>query len=109
MSVSNSLSSHYLCVCLCGRLAEANLQGIVRDIAELYNTEGRRLVAQLVAATILAAVSEGPRASEQFAAVAATFVSGLTAVARAQDIAARFLEQLVTKLEQVQSEGHTRA
>ncbi len=47
------------------------------------------------------AVSEGPRASEQFAAITATFVAGLSSEARAQDIAARFLEQLATKLEVV--------
>jgi hypothetical protein len=46
-------------------------------------------------------VAEGPRATEQFAAVVAVFVAGLTASARAQDISARFLEQLVGRLEKV--------
>ncbi len=32
------------------RLAEANLQGIVRDILGLYETEGRRAVAEAVSA-----------------------------------------------------------
>lgn len=48
-------------------------------------------------------MAEGPRATEQFAAVVAVFVAGLTATARAQDISARFLEQLVMRLEQVRS------
>jgi hypothetical protein len=46
-------------------------------------------------------VAEGPRATEQFAAVVAVFVAGLTATARAQDVSARFLEQLVKRLQQV--------
>lgn len=52
-------------------------------------------------AGLLAAVAEGPRATEQFAAVVAVFVAALTASARAQDISARFLEQLVGRLQQV--------
>jgi hypothetical protein len=50
---------------------------------------------------LLGAVAEGPRATEQFAAVVAVFVAGLTATARAQDVSARFLEQLVKRLQQV--------
>jgi nucleolar MIF4G domain-containing protein 1 len=83
------------------RLAESNLQAICRDILTLYETEGRRLVADAVSAGLLAAVAEGPRATEQFAAVAAVFVGGMAACARAQDISARFLEMLVARLQQV--------
>jgi hypothetical protein len=32
------------------RLAEANLQGIIRDILGMYETEGRRAVAEAVSA-----------------------------------------------------------
>ena len=87
------------------RLAEANLQPISRDILLLYESEGRRAVADAVSAGLLAAVAEGPRATEQFAAVAAVFVSALAAAARAQDISARFLEMLVARLEQVCGDG----
>jgi hypothetical protein len=52
---------------------------------------------------LLAAVAEGPRATEQFAAVVAVFVAGLAATARAQDISARFLELLAARLEQVRA------
>jgi hypothetical protein len=83
------------------RLAESNLQAICRDILALYETEGRRLIADAVAAGLLAAVAEGPRATEQFAAVAAVFVGGLAAGARAQDVSARFLEMLAVRLQQV--------
>jgi len=85
------------------RLAEANLQPISRDILLLYESEGRRAVADAVSAGLLAAAAEGPRATEQFAAVAAVCVSALAAAARAQDISARFLELLVARLEQVGS------
>lgn len=54
-------------------------------------------------AGLLSAVAEGPRATEQFAAVVAVFVAALAASARAQDISARFLEQLVARLEQVRT------
>lgn len=46
------------------------------------------------------ALASGPRASEQFAAVAAAFVAGLAAAARAQDVAAAFLERLAARLEE---------
>lgn len=83
------------------RLAESNLQPICREVLTLYETEGRRQVADAVAAGLLAAVAEGPRATEQFAAVVAVFVGGMAATARAQDISASFLEMLVARLEQV--------
>ena len=89
-------------ICLLHRLAESNLQPICQDIISLYNSEGRRAVADAVSTGLLAAVAEGPRATEQFACVAAVFVAGLTATARAQDISARFLEMLVARLQQVQ-------
>jgi len=85
----------------CRRSAEANLQPICRDILSVYGAEGRRAVADAVSAGLLAAVAEGPRATEQFAAVAAVFVTALAATARAQDVSARFLEMLAARLEQV--------
>lgn len=59
------------------RLAESNLQGVVRDVAALYADHGRRAVASSVARSMMSAVAEGPRASEQFAAVAAAFIAGV--------------------------------
>lgn len=60
---------HRLCcgVCCAHRLAEANLQGIVRDIIGLYETEGRRAVAE--------AVSEGEH-SLSFLRGGVTWVGG---------------------------------
>ena len=45
------------------------------------------------------ACAEGPRATEQFAAVAAAFVSGLCGSAKAQDLAANFVAALAARLE----------
>lgn len=56
---------------------------------------------QAVCRGLLTAVSEGPRATEAFAAVAAVFVSGLTALAKAQDIGARFVEMAAQLMEKV--------
>lgn len=84
---------------LLNRLAEANMQGIAKDVVQLYSEAGRRRISDIVAAQILSACSEGPRASEQFTAVAAAFVSAVCALARAQDMAAAFLAALAERLE----------
>ncbi|GBF89357.1 hypothetical protein Rsub_02235 [Raphidocelis subcapitata] len=90
---------------LLNRLAESNLQGVVRDVAALYSSHGRRAVAAAVAERLVGAAEEGPRASEQFAAVAAAFIAGLAATARAQDVAALFLERLAAALERAYAAG----
>ena len=45
----------------------------------------------------LQAASEGPRATEQFAAIAAAFVSSLAATCRSQEMAASFLAELADR------------
>ncbi|EFJ47843.1 hypothetical protein VOLCADRAFT_91452 [Volvox carteri f. nagariensis] len=94
---------------LINRLAEANLQAISRDVAELYRTQGRRLVSEAVAAQILGAAESGPRASEQFAAVAAAFVAAIAAQTEAQDLAAGFLAALAERLEGARGSGDSLA
>ena len=73
---------------------------MTRDVAELYASHGRRAVAAFCSRSLVDALASGPRASEQFAAVAAAFVAGLAAAARAQDVAAAFLERLAARLEE---------
>ncbi|GLI60135.1 hypothetical protein VaNZ11_002206 [Volvox africanus] len=94
---------------LINRLAEANLQSISREVAELYSTQGRRLVSEAVAMQILGAAESGPRASEQFAAVAAAFVTAVAAQAEAQDLAAGFLAELAQRMEAARSSGDSLA
>ncbi|KXZ45420.1 hypothetical protein GPECTOR_55g326 [Gonium pectorale] len=94
---------------LVNRLAESNLQPIAREVAELYGSHGRRLVSEAVAAQILGAAETGPRASEQFAAVAAAFVTAVAALAEAADLAAAFLAQLAERLEAARGAGDSLA
>ncbi|GAX86627.1 hypothetical protein CEUSTIGMA_g14035.t1, partial [Chlamydomonas eustigma] len=85
---------------LLNRLAESNVQSIVRDVVGLYASEGRRLVTSVVVQQILCAASEGPRATEQFAAIAAAFVSSLAAGCQSQEMGASFLAELADKMEE---------
>ncbi|KAI7835645.1 hypothetical protein COHA_010459 [Chlorella ohadii] len=90
---------------LLNRLAEANIQGIVGDLAALYNEEGRRLVSDAVCAELIAAAAEGPRASDRFAAVTATAVAGLAGSVRTAEIVANFLDRLGARLEAAVAAG----
>ncbi|GAB4822711.1 hypothetical protein N2152v2_009757 [Parachlorella kessleri] len=94
---------------LLNRLAEANIKGIVGDLAALYEEEGRRLVSDAVCAELLAAAAEGPRASDRFAAVTAAAVAGLAAAAHNSEIVANFLDRLAARLEAASAEGDSLA
>jgi nucleolar MIF4G domain-containing protein 1 len=83
---------------LLNRLAESNLQPLVTECASLHETN-RRVVASAVVRGLLSAAAGGPRASAAFACVAACFVAGLAAQARAQDVGAAFLEALAQRLD----------
>ncbi|KAL4421444.1 hypothetical protein ABPG75_010735 [Micractinium tetrahymenae] len=92
---------------LLNRLAEANIQGIVSDLAALYQAEGRRLVSDAVCAELIAAAAEGPRASDRFAAVTAAAVAGLAGSVRAAEVLANFLSRLGARLEAAAGGGDT--
>lgn len=63
------------------------------ELAELYEQEGRRLISDSVCGELVAAVAEGPRATDRFAAVSAAAVAGLAGTARAAEIVANFLDR----------------
>lgn len=88
---------------LLNRLAESNMQGIAAQVVDLMDQDGRRVVSDNVTAELLSAVTEGPRASDAFAAVATAFIFGVSALANAQEVAARFLEALAVDLEVARS------
>ncbi|CAG9459980.1 unnamed protein product [Pedinophyceae sp. YPF-701] len=90
---------------LLNRLAEANMQGIVADVAGVYSEAGRGTVSRLVGEELVAAVSEGPRATDQFAATAAAFVAGFAAMAQSQEVAASFMARVARRLEEAVAEG----
>ena len=85
---------------LLNRLAETNLQGIVAELAALYESEGRSSVGKIVANELLASVAEGPRATERFAAATAACIAGLASSVRASDVIAVFLDALGARLEE---------
>eukprot|EP00887_Chlorella_sp_A99_P005712 scaffold1.g5712.t1 len=89
---------------LLNRIAESNLQGIVGQLAELYQEE-RRAVSDAVCAELLAAAAEGPRASEAFAAVAAAAVGGLAAAVGAPEVVANFVDRMGARIEAAVAAG----
>ncbi|KAJ9511491.1 hypothetical protein QJQ45_029845, partial [Haematococcus lacustris] len=84
---------------LMNRLAESKLAGIVKEVAALYASEGRRAVGHTVTRLLLDAATEGPRASAAFASVAAAFIAGCAGSCRAPELAAAFMEGLALRLE----------
>lgn len=75
------------------RCAAPPLPSPGRDLAALYEEEGRRLVSDAACGELLAAAAEGPRASDRFAAVAAAALAGLAASAGSAEIIANFLDR----------------
>ncbi|KAF5840219.1 hypothetical protein DUNSADRAFT_17436 [Dunaliella salina] len=84
---------------LLNRLAEANMSGVAKDMAALYEEHGRRAVGSVVVSQLTQAAARGPRATEQFAATAAAFVAALAVLARAPELVASFLETCAQDLE----------
>lgn len=90
---------------LLNRLAEANLPGIAAEVAQLMTDEGRLAVTQAIFDELLSAAAEGPRATDAFAAVAAACVAGVGALANTQEVGARFMAALATRLEGARGRG----
>ena len=91
---------------LLNRLAETNMQGIIEELVELYQSEGRSFVSKTIASELLSAVAEGPRATEQFAAVTASSIAGIAISAKAADVTAVFLDALASKLDEAVNSGN---
>lgn len=72
---------------------------LCRQISSLYQNEGRSLVSSTVASELVSASAEGPRATQQFAAVAAALISGLAGLNKSQEIVASFLSKVAEALE----------
>ena len=72
-------------------------------MAELYQNEGRSVVSATVASELLTAATEGPRASDRFAAVAAAAVSGLAGLTDSPGVIATFTEKIALALEKAMS------
>ncbi|CAA0818758.1 MIF4G domain-containing protein / MA3 domain-containing protein [Striga hermonthica] len=63
---------------LLNRLSETNVESITGQVSSLYNSVGRSLGSQIVSEEVVASCSGGPRGNEQYAAIFAAFVSGMT-------------------------------
>ena len=84
---------------LLNRLSESNIQGIVAELGNLYEFEGRRLVSDAVCDEFLSTAAEGPRATKRFAGIVAATIAGIAAASRAQELIANFLNKLAVRLE----------
>ncbi|XP_057842704.2 uncharacterized protein LOC131052122 [Cryptomeria japonica] len=84
---------------LLNRLSECNVESVAAEISSVFQSHGRSLVAQIVAAEVVASCSKGPRGNEQYAAVFAAFVSGIAASV-GMDFGAKLFASLATSFEE---------
>ncbi|XP_078430846.1 MIF4G domain-containing protein / MA3 domain-containing protein [Wolffia australiana] len=63
---------------LLNRLSESNIEAITHSIAEIYQSTRRSISCQVLCEEVLSSCSQGPRGNEQYAAVFAAFVAGMT-------------------------------
>ena len=84
---------------LVNRMTEANMEGIVSDLCTMYVNEGRSYVSRALSHELVSASSQGPRASEKFAIVAAACIASLGAEAESPEVIATFLSRLGKDLE----------
>ena len=93
---------------LMNRMGEANVAGIVNDVAELAQKFPRLEVCDAATKEIIIALTEGPRASDQYSAAVACFVAGL-AGSIGPEAGARFASAICVKLEQEQMDSKARS
>ncbi|KAJ7537538.1 hypothetical protein O6H91_11G010400 [Diphasiastrum complanatum] len=84
---------------LLNRLSEVNVESITSDVSDAIQAHGRRLVGQIVTTEIMGACCRGPRGNEQYAAVFAAFVAGITSLV-GMDFGANFVAALASSLEE---------
>ncbi|KAL6521246.1 hypothetical protein OROGR_017815 [Orobanche gracilis] len=63
---------------LLNRLSETNVESITGEISNLFPSVGRTVGSQIVCEEVVASCSGGPRGNEQYAAIFAAFVAGMT-------------------------------
>jgi len=93
---------------LMNRMGEANVAGIVNDVAELAQKFPRLEVCDAATKEIMIALTEGPRASDQYSAAVAGFVAGI-AGSIGPEAGARFASAICVKLEQEQMDSKARS
>ena len=93
---------------LMNRMGESNVASIASEIAALSSRLPRRAVGDAATDEIVKALTEGPRASEQYAAALAAFVAGVSGEL-GPEMAARFGTAIVSELSSARSETRARA
>ena len=90
------------------RMGESNVASIASEIAALSSRLPRRAVGDAATDEIVKALTEGPRASEQYAAALAAFVAGVSGEL-GPEMAERFGAAIVSELSSARSETRARA
>lgn len=83
---------------LLNRLSESNVEPITQEIAALLRSVPRGVGCELIGDEVLASCSRGPRGNEQYAAVFAAFVAGMTCLV-GMDFSAKILSSLAMSFE----------
>eukprot|EP00210_Caulerpa_lentillifera_P003096 g2958.t1 len=79
---------------LLNRISEQNIRGIVNEFASLYNGFGRINVSFIFGTEVIKAVSEGPRATDQFIGILSATVASFSVLSNAHEISSTFLSHL---------------
>ncbi|XP_051131471.1 uncharacterized protein LOC127251695 isoform X2 [Andrographis paniculata] len=84
---------------LLNRLSETNVESITNEISTLFHSVGRSVGSQIITEEVVSSCSGGPRGSEQYAAVFAAFVAGMTCMVGI-DFGAKLLAHLAKCFEE---------
>ncbi|XP_037487774.1 nucleolar MIF4G domain-containing protein 1-like [Triticum dicoccoides] len=83
---------------LLNRLSESNVESITQEVAAIFRSVPRGIGCQLIGDEVLASCSRGPRGNEQYAAVFAAFIAGMTCLV-GMDFSAKILSSLAKSFE----------
>ncbi|KAL1833356.1 hypothetical protein DCAR_0103447 [Daucus carota subsp. sativus] len=83
---------------LLNRLSESNVEAITGEAFSIFRDVGRSIGSEIISAEVLAACSGGPRGNEQYAAVHAAFVAGMSCMVGI-DFGAKLLSLLARAFE----------
>ncbi|TKW24263.1 hypothetical protein SEVIR_3G041200v4 [Setaria viridis] len=83
---------------LLNRLSESNVESITQEIATLFRSVPRSVGSQIIGDEVLASCSRGPRGNEQYAAVFAAFVAGMSCLV-GLDFSAKILASIAKTFE----------
>ncbi|XP_021715215.1 nucleolar MIF4G domain-containing protein 1-like isoform X2 [Chenopodium quinoa] len=83
---------------LLNRMSESNVESITGEIFSIFQSVSRAIASQIVSEEVLASCAGGPRGNEQYAAVFAAFLAGMSSMIGI-DFGARFMASLAKSFE----------